>query len=107
MRRILVDHARSKNALKRGGQSQKQELDFQVVEPLSPEVDYVDILALDEALARLAAEAPEKAQLVKLRYFAGLSLAEAAEALGISERTAKRHWVTAKGWLFEALNPPS
>jgi RNA polymerase sigma factor (TIGR02999 family) len=107
MRRILIDNARAKNAIKRGGERQQLALDADVVGPSPPEVDPVDILALDEALTKLAAESPAKAQLVKLRYFAGFSLEEAAQALGISERTAKRHWVTAKGWLFEALNPHS
>lgn len=107
MRRILIDHARSKNAVKRGGQYRPCELNGDAAQQSISNVDLVDVLALDEALARLALEAPGKAHLVKLRYFAGLSIAEAAQVMGISERTAKRYWVTAKGWLFNALNPPS
>ena len=64
-----------------------------------------DLLALDEALARLARKEPTKAALVKLRYFAGLSLDEAAEALGISRATAKRYWTYARAWLYSQLNP--
>lgn len=106
MRRILIDHARSKNAVKRGGQCERIELDCAAAEASSPE-DFFDVLALDDALTKLAAQAPAKAELVKLRYFAGLSLEEAAQAMGISERTAKRYWVTAKGWLFQELNHSS
>jgi RNA polymerase sigma factor (TIGR02999 family) len=105
MRRILIEHARSKNAIKRGGRIGREELNGAIVEDDSPSVRLDDLLALDEALTKLAAESPQKAQLVKLRYFAGLSLAEAASAMDISERTAKRYWVTAKGWLFQQLNP--
>lgn len=106
MRRILIDHARRKNSVKRGGQLERVQLDSEA-EKASMQADFYDVLALDEALTKLAAEAPSKAELVKLRYFAGLSLGEAAQAMGISERTAKRYWITAKGWLFQALNPSS
>lgn len=102
MRRILIDHARTKNAAKRGGQRQRLELDSGA-EPESPPLELVDVLALDEALAKLALEAPAKAELVKLRYFGGLSLDEAADAMGISLATAKRFWVFARAWLFKEL----
>jgi RNA polymerase sigma factor (TIGR02999 family) len=100
MRRILVDNARRKAAEKRGGQRERQGLaEVDIAAPALPE----DLLALDEALAKLAAHDPDKAQLVKLRYFAGLSEEEAARALGISRTTAHRHWRYAKVWLLNEL----
>jgi RNA polymerase sigma factor (TIGR02999 family) len=100
MRRILVDNARRKAAEKRGGPRERQELaDVDVAAPVPPE----DLLALDEALAKLEAHDPDKARLVKLRYFAGLSEEEAARALGISRTTAHRHWRYAKVWLLNEL----
>src|SRR5207253_2569102 len=89
MRRILVENGRRKGRRKRGGDWQR--LDVQVHEPASAEPE-PDRLAVNEALAQLAREHPEKAELVKLRYFAGLTLAEAASALGISTATADRRW---------------
>lgn len=100
MRRIMVDNARRKRRPKHGGDRKRIELD-DVVSMTDPQDD---ILALDEALARLAAEEPAKAELVKLRYFAGLSLEEAAACLEISPATAKRYWVVARAWLFAALS---
>jgi RNA polymerase sigma factor (TIGR02999 family) len=107
MRRILVDHARSKNAAKRGGNQQRLELlgDGLAVESSSVGADDLLLLALDEALTRLALEAPEKAQLIKLRYFAGLTIDEAADAMQISRATAKRYWVSARAWLYQELMP--
>jgi RNA polymerase sigma factor (TIGR02999 family) len=102
MRRILVDHARTKNALKRGGQLERVLLNDGVA-ARSAEVDFADVLALDEALAKLAIEAPAKVELVKLRYFAGLNLEEAAAAMDISLATAKRYWVYARAWLFKEM----
>jgi RNA polymerase sigma factor (TIGR02999 family) len=100
MRRILVDKARRKRAEKHGGRLSRQELDdIDVAAPVASE----DLLALDEALAKLEAEDPVKAQLVKLRYFAGLTEEEAAEALGISRTTAHRHWRYARAWLLDEL----
>ena len=102
MRRILVDSARRKRRLKHGSARQRVELD----EACSPQcVPDDDLLALDEALTRLASEEPAKAALVKLRYFAGLSLDEAAEVLGISRATAKRYWTYARAWLYAEINP--
>lgn len=97
MRRILIENARRKRAQKHGGQRQRLPLeDVQaVVDPSSP-----DLLALDEALTKLAAEDPLKAQLVSLRYFAGLSVQETADALDISRATADRYWAYARTWLY-------
>src|SRR5262245_43809398 len=96
MRRILIDHARRKATARQGGAMQRQALDLDAAAIPEPREA---LLALDEALDRLAVEAPLKASLVKLRYFAGLSLAEAAAALSLSERTAGRHWAYARAWL--------
>ena len=96
MRRILVENARRKRSLKRGGGLVRQELpeaDLAAPEPRE------DLLALDEALDRLTAKDPAKAELVKLRYFAGLTGEQAAEILGISPATADRHWAYARSWL--------
>ena len=94
MRRILIDNARRKRAQKRGGDGQRRELEAVV----APETDE-DLLALDEALEKLAAQDPVKARLVELRYFAGLTGDQAAEVLGISPTTADRHWAYARAWL--------
>ncbi len=100
MRRILVDSARRKESLKRGG-----DLVREAIEPdqiTSPEIRE-DLLALDDALNRLSSVDPEACQLVHLRYFAGLTLAEAADALKISPRTADRLWAYARSWLRQAI----
>jgi RNA polymerase sigma factor (TIGR02999 family) len=101
MRRILVDKARKKRAERHGGQARRHSLDG-----IDPEQDAPaeDLLALDEALDRLAVEHPDKAELVKLRYFAGLSIDETAEALGISPATVKRRWEFARVWLFREIS---
>ena len=96
MRRILIDNARRKSAWRHGGDMVRQPLDLDAVASFEPSEDLV---ALDEALARLEVDDPVKAKLVKLRYFAGLSLSEAATALDLSERTAGRHWAYARAWL--------
>jgi RNA polymerase sigma factor (TIGR02999 family) len=100
MRRILVDAARRKAAAKHGSEFDRLELQPDLA--AAPETRE-DLVALDEALNRLAGEDPLKAELVKLRYFAGLSLPEAAAALGLSERTAGRHWAFARAWLRRAV----
>jgi RNA polymerase sigma factor (TIGR02999 family) len=100
MRRILVDNARRKQRPKHGGGWQRVALDEADAVTALPSDD---LLALDEALSKLATEAPAKAELVKLRYFAGFSIDEAADLLGISRATAKRYWVYARAWLYEAL----
>jgi RNA polymerase sigma factor (TIGR02999 family) len=99
MRRILVDGARRRHARKRGGASQRIDLP-ELAQPLH---DPVDLVALDEALGNLEALHPQKAQVVKLRFFAGCSLEETAEMLGIARATAQRHWASARAWLFGQL----
>jgi RNA polymerase sigma factor (TIGR02999 family) len=100
MRRILVEQARRKRRHKHGGSLVRVDLDARdCVSPMPPET----LLALDEALTRLAADDPQKARLVQLRFFAGLSVEDAAEALGISTATAKRHWRYARAWLHREV----
>ena len=100
MRRILVDNARRKRALRRGGS--RAELEFPEIAIASAPKDD-QLLAVSEALDKFAAVDPEKAELVKLRYFVGLTTQEAARLLGISERSAKRHWAYARAWLAEEI----
>jgi RNA polymerase sigma factor (TIGR02999 family) len=100
MRRILVDAARRKRRPKHGGDRRRVDAD-EAGEAIAPPVE--DLLALDDALSKLAVEDKVSADLVKLRYFAGLSLAEAAEALGLPTRTAGRRWAYARAWLGEEL----
>ena len=97
MRRILIENARRKQRLKRGGQRQRKNL---YEEDLAIEGPSENVIALDEALAELAETDKTKAELVKLRYFAGLTLEQAARMLDISPTTAKRHWTYAKAWLY-------
>ena len=100
MRLILVDNARRKRAARHGGGQQRVEMP----EVASAVVENADqVLAVNEALEKFAALDPQKAELVKLRYFVGMTLEEAAEALGISERTAKRYWAFARAWLHEEI----
>lgn len=99
MRRVLVDHARQRGREKRGAGLTIATLDDNVAAPEPA----VDIAALDEALERLAAVDPQQGRVVELRFFAGLSVEETAEALGISPATVKRDWATAKLWLYNEL----
>lgn len=104
MRRVLVDHARTRRAAKRGGAAAAITLGAVDHETLPDArdgsvLDPVDLVALDDALSRLATLDPQKARLVELRYFAGLSIPEAAEALGISAATVGREWAVARIWL--------
>jgi len=103
MRRILVEHARHKSRIKHGGGLKRVSIaDAEpAIEPTAEE-----ILAVDEALTRFGSEDPAAAELVKLRYFVGLSIEEAAEALGVSRATANRHWAYAKAWLRCEIGRP-
>jgi RNA polymerase sigma factor (TIGR02999 family) len=101
MRRILIDNARRKRRPRHGGDRQRVDLDEAALVTGGPSPD---LLALDEALARLAAAEPVKAELAKLRYFAGLTVPEAAQALGLSVATAERHWTYAGVWLYAELS---
>jgi RNA polymerase sigma factor (TIGR02999 family) len=103
MRRILIDKARRKRRVRHGEGLQRVDLD---AIDLASEDHPENVLAVDEALARLALEDPTKAELVKLRYFVGLSIPESAEALGISESSAKRYWNYARAWLYNELSAP-
>ncbi len=97
MRRILIDNARRKKSLKRGGDRRPVDLDESLAVDDASRAE--DMLALDEALAKLAKQDPTKAELVKLRYFAGLTIEQAAKALDISHATAERYWDYARSWL--------
>ncbi len=100
MRRILVESARQRRTLRRGGDRQRVDLDaIQAAEPATSD----DVLALNDALEKLAAINCAKAELVKLRYFAGLTMEEAAQVLGISPATAHRHWNYARAWLHQEI----
>ena len=101
MRRILVENARRKKALRRGGDRRRLDL----AEPAAPELSD-DLLALDEALGKLAEKDAAKAELVKLRYFAGLTMEQTAESLGISLATAHRWWNYARAWLHQEIAGP-
>lgn len=101
MRRILVEHARAKGRHKRGGGRERVDLDSECA---LVESSQFDLLALDEALTRLAAIEPVKAELVTLRFFGGLTMAEAAHVLEVSLATAERYWTFSKSWLFAALS---
>jgi RNA polymerase sigma factor (TIGR02999 family) len=101
MRRILVENARRKRSLKRGGAGRRVDLEDAVTYAAVPADD---LLSLNEALDRLALEDPKKAELVKLRYFTGLSVQDAADVLGISRATADRYWAYAKVWLYCAIS---
>lgn len=103
MRRILVDAARRKRTEKHGGRHQRVELPDLAV---PPEADGDELLALDAALTRFAAEDPVAARVVELRYFAGLSIEAAAAVLGLSRATAYRHWSYARAWLLDAVRDP-
>lgn len=104
MRRILVENARRKKSLKAGGAIQRESADLDQVSHVTSSVDLV---ALDESLQLLANDQPQVAKLVELKYFGGMTLDEAAVALGISSRTAHRYWTYAKAWLHDSLENPS
>jgi RNA polymerase sigma factor (TIGR02999 family) len=102
MRRILIDNARRKNAQKRGAGFERVELDSL---ELATDMDDTQLLRINDALEILAREYPPCAELVKLRFFVGLTNEQAAQAMGVSERTAKRHWTFARAWLYDQLRP--
>ena len=101
MRRILIDHARAKGAVKRGGSLRKLQLDASHLTLGSVPAELLD---LDESLGKLEKDDPVKAELVKLRFFTGLTLDEAAKILGISPATADRHWSYARAWLYDDIS---
>jgi RNA polymerase sigma factor (TIGR02999 family) len=103
MRRILIEHARARQGPRRGGGSRRLPLD---VLDLATDDDPQQILALDEAMSRLEQQDADAARVVRLRFYAGLSIDEAAEALGISPRTVKREWAFARAFLFRVLEGP-
>ena len=100
MRRILINRARDKNRIKRGGNRQRLSLDLA---QLSFDEQSDDLIALDEAIENLAVENPVVAELVQLRFFAGLSLGDAAKTLGVGRRTADRYWAYARAWLYRKI----
>jgi RNA polymerase sigma factor (TIGR02999 family) len=104
MRQILVEHARARDAEKRGGERRRITLDDAVAsgQPLD-----ADLLAVDQALERLAGRNPQHARIVELRFFGGLTTEETAEALGISPATVKRAWAVARAWMFRELSRPA
>jgi RNA polymerase sigma factor (TIGR02999 family) len=101
MRRVLVDHARKRNASKRGGNHRTVTLEETLVSAKQREVD---ILALDDALSRLAQMDAQQTRIVEMRFFGGLSIDETARALGISPATVKRDWAVARTWLYRELS---
>ena len=102
MRRILVDHARSRHRNKRGGDAEN--LPLEAAEFATAKEGSVDLIALDEALTRLALLDERQSKIVELRFFSGMSVEETAEALSVSPATVKNEWRTAKAWLFQELN---
>ncbi len=103
MRRILIDNARRKRAVRHGGELAKVSADATGFDLASPAADDEELLLVNEALDALAAHDLRKAELVKQKYFVGLTLEEAADVLGISHRTAKRDWAYARAWLFNEV----
>jgi len=101
MRRILIDHARRKQALKRGARAERFDLDGL---DIACQANGESLLAMNEALEKLAIQDPQSAELVKLRFYAGLNYQEAARVLGVSERSAKRCWSFARAWLYRELS---
>lgn len=104
MRRILVDQARAKNALKRGGNLQRVTL-HENSQPVSSKDKNIDFLALDKALKNLSEKDTIQARIVELRFFAGITIEETASVMGISPATVKRKWILAKSHLYQELNP--
>jgi RNA polymerase sigma-70 factor, ECF subfamily len=103
MRRILIDHAKGRRRLKREGQRQRVPLE-QVIVPVNLGEDPDELIALDDALTRLAALDPRQSRVVELRFFGGLTVEETAEVLGVSEKTVKRDWSVARAWLHREVH---
>jgi RNA polymerase sigma factor (TIGR02999 family) len=103
MRRILIDHARGRGRVKRAGGRRRVPIDAL---DLAAEGDFEDVVALDEAVTRLEAEEPDVAKVVRLRFYAGLSIAETAAVLGVTSRTVNRDWAYARAYLLDALGGP-
>jgi RNA polymerase sigma factor (TIGR02999 family) len=101
MRRILIEHARSRGAVKRGGGARR--LNLSTVLDLAAAPESGEILAFDDAISRLENESPDAGKVVRLRFYAGLSVDDTATALGLSARTVEREWVYARAWLYRAL----
>ena len=101
MRQILVDHARARKAAKRGGGGEKVVFEDHLA--FSPQFD-VDLIALDDAMKRLAELDEQQSRIVELRFFAGLSIEDTSAALGVSPRTVKRGWLSARSWLYKTLS---
>jgi RNA polymerase sigma factor (TIGR02999 family) len=106
MRRILIDQARRRGRLKRGGGGGggAARVSLDDVQDLSDDPPPDELLALDEALTELAQTHPQKAEVVKLRYFAGLTIEQAAQAMGVATATVERHWAYARAWLYRRMN---
>jgi RNA polymerase sigma factor (TIGR02999 family) len=100
MRRILIEHSRSRHRLKRGGKARREVLNLL---DLAGNQDTEDVLAFEEAIEKLRTESPQAADVVRLRFYAGLTVEEVGEALGISPRTVNREWTYARAWLFRCL----
>jgi RNA polymerase sigma factor (TIGR02999 family) len=100
MRQVLVDRARAKHSLKRGGNPVRLNFEEVVLASAAPAEE---LLAVESALQALEREEPAKAELVKLRFYVGLTVTETSQALGISEKTVKRHWIHARAWLFQEI----
>ena len=105
MRRILIETARRKGRVRHGGEVRRVRIDSDLIAEPDDESWADELLELDSAIAELSTQYPEAAELVKLRYFAGLTMSDAASSLGISRRTAQRHWAFARAWLYKKLNP--
>ncbi len=104
IRRILVDHARTRGRRKRGGERGRIPLVESVAFTSAPGLDLLD---LDAALERLAGQSPQRAEIVEMRFFAGMTAEEMARVLGVSSRTVERDWRYARAWLYRELNPPA
>ena len=108
MRRILIDHARRRQYVKHGGETQRVAFEVAIIETAKmSQPRAAELLALDEALTELATLDPRKSQVVELRYFGGLNIEETAKVLDVSPMTVRRDWRAAKAWLFKAVNSES